>query len=216
MMRQRISLYLGMVCLFVHSAAWGASKVEKIGPPPASGISDALKQAVADKGYRVTLDDGWTAEFWFVRQLQTDKKDVPGALYPELSNSEFVAVVRFPQGMSDFRGQSLPAGTYTLRYLLLPQDGNHMGVSPNPDFLLASPVADDSRPEQSYVYRKLVALSAKSTSTGHPAVIALDSSAEPGTVLKEENGDILFSAEIPAVDGSAEKIGIVVKGAAAQ
>ncbi len=60
-------------------------------------------------------------------------------------------MVRFPQGMSDYRGQSLPPGVYTLRYQLLPQDGNHMGVAPNPDFLLASPAASDSRPEQSYV-----------------------------------------------------------------
>ena len=110
-----------------------------------AGASDELKHAVEDKGYRVTLDDGWSAEFWFAKQLKTATKDVPGALYPELANGEFVGVVNLPKGMTDFRGQAIPAGAYTLRYQLLPQDGNHMGVSPNPDFLLAIPDRQRSR-----------------------------------------------------------------------
>ncbi len=201
----------------VAIACFGTNpKVDKLASLPTTGLSEALRQAVDAKGYRVTLEDGWTAEFWFVRELKTDKKDVPGALYPELSNGEFVGVVRFSQGMSDFRGQTLAAGFYTLRYQLLPQDGNHMGVAPNPDFLLASPVADDARPEQAYVYKKLLALSAKSTGTGHPAVIALEAAGQSGATAKEENGNIVFSADVPLSAGATEKLGIVVKGTAAQ
>jgi hypothetical protein len=205
-----------IILLLTCAAFAGSPKVEHIGPLPASAVSAGLRQSVADKGYRVTLVDGWTAEFWFARELKTDKKDVPGALYPELNNGEFVGVIRFPQGMSDFRGQSLPAGYYTLRYQLLPQDGNHMGVAPKPDFLLASPVADDARPEQAYVLRKLVTLSAKSTGTGHPAVIALENAGKAGTVSKEENGNVVFSVEVSSTAGTGETLGIVVKGAAAQ
>jgi hypothetical protein len=91
-----------------------------------------------------------------------------------------------------------------------------MGVAPNPDFLLASPVADDARPEQAYVLRKLVALSAKSTGTGHPAVIALENAGKAGTVSKEENGNVVFSVEVSSPAGTGETLGIVVKGAAAQ
>lgn len=192
-----------------------AQKVEHIAAPPAAGLSDALRQAVQDKGYRVTLDDGWTAEFWFARQIASEGNPASGALYPKLTNSAFVGIVRLAQGMSDYRGQSIPAGTYTLRYETLPQDGNHMGVAPNPDFLLASPAADDSRPEQLYVPRKLVALSAKATGTGHPAVIALDTAGEPSTVVKQDNGAIVFTVELP-VGGGKEKVGIVIKGTAAQ
>ena len=191
-------------------------KVERIGPLPAAGASDVLRQAVDDKGYRVTLDDGWTAEFWFAKELKTVKKEVPGALYPQLSDGEFVGVGNFSQGMSDSRGQRLAAGLYTLRYQTLPQDGNHMGVAPNPDFLLASPAANDSRLDDSYVYKQLVALSAKSTGTNHPAVIALESAGEPGTIAKDEPGDVVFSVSIPSAGGTGEKLGIVLKGTAAQ
>jgi len=190
-------------------------KVERIAAAPAAGLSDALRQAVEDKGYRVTLDDGWTAEFWLARKIDVQDTAVPGALYPKLAASAFVGIVRLPQGMSDYRGQRIPAGTYTLRYEPLPQDGNHMGVAPNPDFLLASPVADDARPEQLYVSRKVVALSAKTTGTGHPAVLALETAGVPQTVIKLEDGSLVLTVEFPAA-GAKGKIGIVIKGTAAQ
>lgn len=194
-----------------------AAQVERIGTLSVPSASDALKQAVEEKGYRITLDGGWTAEFWFAKQLKTAAKDVPGALYPELANAEFVGVVSLPKGMTDFRGQAIPAGAYTLRYQLLPQDGNHLGVAPNPDFLLAIPVASDPNPEQGYLYKKLVALSAKTTGTNHPAVIALDTAGQPGGLSARDSGATVFTVVIPASGAkAAAKLGIVVRGTAAQ
>jgi hypothetical protein len=193
-----------------------AAQAERIGAMAVPAASDALKQAVEEKGYRVTLDGGWTAEFWFAKQLKTAAKDVSGALYPELANAEFIGVVNLPKGMVDFRGQTIPAGVYTLRYQLLPQDGNHMGVSPNPDFLLAIPVASDPNPEQGYLYKKLVALSAKATGTSHPAVIALDTAGDPGSVAAAQ-GTAVLTVAVPSSGASAtERLGIVVKGTSAQ
>ena len=191
-----------------------AQKVERIGAP--TSVSDALQQAVENKGYRVTLDAGWTAELWFAKNVKTVTKDVPGALYPELTNGELVGVVTFSKAMTDYRGQNISAGTYTLRYQALPQDGNHMGVAPNPDFLLAIPAASDSSPNATYPYKKLIALSAKSTGTSHPAVIALNSAGESSTITKDERGDTVFSVAITSEPGTAEKLGIVLKGTAAQ
>src|ERR1022692_1655427 len=192
-----------------------AAQVERIGALSAPVASDALKQAVETKGYRITLDGGWTAEFWLAKQLKTAAKDVPGALYAELANGEFVGVVNLPKGMTDFRGQAIPAGVYSLRYQLLPQDGNHLGVAPNPDFLLAIPVASDPSPEQGYLYKKLVALSAKTTGTNHPAVIALDTAGDPNSAVADKQGTVVFTVTIPSSGASGtEKLGIVVKGTA--
>jgi hypothetical protein len=203
-----------VVCVALSAAA--TAQVQRIGALSAAGASDELKHAVEDKGYRVTLDDGWTAEFWFAKQLKTATKDVPGALYPELASAEFVGLVSLPQGMTDFRGQAIPVGTYTLRYQLLPQDGNHLGVAPNPDFLLAIPMASDPNPEQRYLYKKLIALSAQSTGTGHPAVIAMDSAGDPGSVGKDASNVTVFTVSVPTLAGATEKLGLVVKGTAAQ
>jgi hypothetical protein len=152
------SIWILLLSIVVGPLAAG-QKVERGGA--LSGVSDALRQSVEDSSYRVTLEGGWAAEFWFVKQLKIEKRESAGALYPQLSDGEFVGVFNLSQAMTDYRGQNIAAGTYTLRYQALPQDGNHMGVAPNPDFLLAIPAANDSMPEAGYAYRKLVTLSAR-------------------------------------------------------
>jgi hypothetical protein len=191
--------------------------VERIAALAAPGAPDEIKKAVQDKGYRVSLDDGWTAEFWFVRALATATKDAPGALYPELANGEFVGVANFPKGTTDYRGQAIAAGAYTLRYQFLPQDANHMGVSPNPDFLLAIPLAADSDPAEPLSFKNLVGLSAKATGTAHPAVIAMAPAGTPVAVAKDDQGMTVLTVEVPsAAHTKTEKLGIVLKGQATQ
>ena len=192
------------------------SAVDRTGSLAAAGASDDVKKAVEDKGYHVVLDDGWSADFWFVRALATSSSAAAGALYPDLANGQFVGVVTFSKGASDFRGQPVPAGTYTLRYQYIPQDANHMGVSPNPDFLLAIPIAGDTTPADNLNLKRLVALSTKSTGTAHPAVFALASAGTPAQVSKDDQGMMIFTVELPTAAGKAEKIGIVVKGQATQ
>ncbi len=191
-----------------------SAKVERTGPAPAA-VSSATKAAIEDKGYRVTLDDGWSAELWLARSLKVTTKDAPGALYPELSNSQFVGVVSLPKGMTDFRGQAIPGGIYSLRYQLIPQDANHMGVSPNPDFLLAIPIASDDKPDAVYPLAKLVALSSKSTGA-HPAVIAMASAGEPGTAAFDDQKMLVITVSLSSSSGKPESLGIVLKGQAAQ
>lgn len=95
-------------------------------------------------------------------------------LYGSLSMGEFVGVLQFPAAAKDFRGQAVKPGYYTLRYALIPQDGNHMGVSSYRDFLLLTPVADDTNPDQNLSFDQVVKESRLTTGTGHPAVMMLD------------------------------------------
>jgi hypothetical protein len=191
-----------------------SAKVERIGPAP-TAVSSDMQAALQDKGYRVTLNDGWSAELWLVKNLKLTTKDAPGALYPELSNSEFVGVINLPKGMTDFRGQAIPTGIYSLRYQLIPQDANHMGVSPNPDFLLAIPISSDAKPDAVYPFAKLVALSSKSTGA-HPAVIAMENAGEPGTAAFDDQKMLVITVSLPSSSGKPETLGIVLKGQATQ
>ena len=206
-------LCLVALAVAVHAAGSG---VERIGAFAAPGASNEIKRAVEEKGYRIILDDGWAAEFWFTRSLATTTKDAAGALYPQLTNGEFVGVVSFPRGSTDYRGQAIPAGAYTLRYQFLPQDANHMGVSPNPDFLLAVPLSADPSPADVLPFKKLVGLSSKTTGTAHPAVIAMGAVGEPASVKKDEQGMTIFTVKLTTAAGKTEKLGIVLKGQATQ
>jgi hypothetical protein len=189
-------------------------KVERIASAP-DGLSKDIAATLEDKGYRLTLDDGWTAELWLAKSPKFASNGAADALYPQLSNGEFIGVLRLPKGISDFRGQAVPAGTYTLRYQLLPQDANHMGVSPNPDFLLAIPVASDTQPDVTLSFDKLVALSAKSTGA-HPAVIALEQAGEPGTAAFDEQKLLILTVNLSAGAAKPLPVGMVLKGQAAQ
>ena len=197
---------VALLALTAGHAFAQAGSVAAADLPTAAGASDDVKKTVAAKGSRVTLEDGWAAEFWFARALATASNGAAGALYPDLSNGQFVAVVTFAKGTSDFRGQAIPAGTYTLRYQYLPQDANHMGVSPNPDFLLAIPLAADANPADNLPFKKLVALSSKATGTEHPAVLAMAPAGTPNTVAKDDQGMTIFTAEVATSSGKTEKI----------
>lgn len=191
-----------------------SAKVERIAAAP-DGVPHDVTAALEDKGYRVSLDDGWTAELWLAKNPKLASSGAPSALYPELSGGEFVGLLHLPKGMSDFRGQAVPAGIYTLRYQLLPQDANHLGVSPNPDFLLAIPVASDARPDAVYAFDKLIALSAKSTGA-HPAVIAMQAAGDPGKAAFDEQKLLILTVSVSTPLGKTEALGVVLKGQATQ
>jgi hypothetical protein len=203
-----------VITLYTLALLAQSPKVQRITSAP-DGVSTDTAAALEDKGYRVMLDDGWTADLWVAKNAKLSTGEAAGALYPELSNSEFVGVLHLPKGMGDFRGQAVSAGTYTLRYQLLPQDANHLGVSPNPDFLLAIPAATDNKPDSVYAFDKLVALSAKSTGA-HPAVIALDKAGEPGTAKFDDQQQLILTVNVSSGTGKPLPIGIVLKGQAAQ
>src|SRR5262252_1863980 len=125
-----------------YSALGQAGTVERIGPANSAELS-ALKSSLEDKGYRLSLDNKPLAEIWL-------RKNIPaksGASYSDLPESTLVGAISFPSAATDFRGQAIKPGVYTLRYEAIPDDGNHLGVAPSPDFLLLIPAASDPGPE---------------------------------------------------------------------
>jgi len=208
-----------IVFLFLSTlAAFAAPKAEKIGPF-AEG-SDKLKAALAPDGYRVFLPNTLACcDVWLAKSVDVKKKDAPGAYYPEFHESEFLGVITFPKGGGgDFRGQSIKPGSYTMRYELLPSDGNHMGVAPYPDFVLLIPIADDPDPAATLDFGQMVALSTKASGTAHPAAFEMMPPREGNepSVFQTDDGWIVFQFAINSSDSKPIKIAFVVKGSAEQ
>src|SRR5215510_7969072 len=138
------------------SAAKGADnngyKVESIGE---------LKEATVAKA---------VCEVWFGKEIPSIKNDVSGASFGQIPEGAFVGVINFPSNTSDFRGQGIKAGFYTLRFALSMQDGNHLGVSPARDFFLLCLVAEDKDPSTQLKTEDLLKLSRSASGTGHPTV----------------------------------------------
>lgn len=208
-------LVLSLVCTAQNG------KVESLGPLNDNDVSEAVRHTLDAKGFRAFLDDGKPfCELWLRKSVASQtKKDVQSVIYPQLAESTLLGVLHFLQTATDFRGQAIPVGFYTLRYALLPNDGNHLGVAPNRDFLLLIPAASDPDPDSAFKTEELVALSQKATRTKHPGPLSLVSPDNNGTapaVSKDDQDHWIFSASIKLTSGEELPFGLLVKGTTQQ
>ena len=191
--------------LLAATVVLAAPKVEMTGPCTESAVPDAVKRVLAGEGYRVTLDDGSTANLWPAAQIQTSSKAREDAAYG-FAPSTFFGVIMFAKNTRDCRGNMIPAGAYNLRYELQPNDGSHLGIAPSPDFLLLVPAAADANPSRTYSFEQLVGLSKQVTGKSHPAPMNLvpsDATQFPSVITDAEQHTILYfkmktqSGELP-------------------
>jgi hypothetical protein len=184
-MKRALVLFLALSIGPVAFAAPAAPKVEMIGACSDASVPDAVRGELSPQGYRVVGDAGTLAEVWF-------RKVIPqkgaGGDYSTLQPGTFVGVIRYPAKGGDYRGQAVRAGTYTMRYQTIPQDGNHLGVSPSADFVLLAPAAEDKDPKAVVPYEELIRLSKLASGTGHPNPLHLATPAggAPAFRLNEE------------------------------
>ncbi len=179
-----------LISFLVPPIAGGFSgyKVEPGGACTSTEISEAVKNALQPQGLRVTGDSGAFCEVWF-RKVTPQKDGSSGTDYSTLANGTFVGVITFPGKGGDFRGQAIKAGTYTLRYQTIPQDGNHLGVSPTSDFFLLMPAGSDKNPEAALDYPELIKLARQASGTNHPHPLNLIAPASGGATGFKESGD---------------------------
>jgi hypothetical protein len=190
-------------------------KVESIGALTEAKVPEAVRNTLDSKGLRVLDEKGKpVCEVWFSKAITTIKDESAGAVFGQIGEGTFVGIINFPSDGSDFRGQGIKAGYYTLRYGLILQDGNHLGVSPARDFLLACSVAEDKDPAARLKADELFKLSRSASGTGHPSVWSLvqASSSEglPKTV-KNEHEHVILETKIPTKSGDLT-VGLIVVG----
>lgn len=196
-------------------------RVEKLDDgPPADVLSAEVVAKLSPTGYKVVGPDGKAhREIWLAKELAVRPGFEPSLsiLYP-LEPGSLVGAMRLPYKGSDFRGQEIPAGTYTLRYANQPEDGNHVGTFETRDFLLMLPAASDTDP-QTLGGTDFFATSAESAGSTHPAIIP---------ILKPEQGEApavrhleameWWSLRLAGTDAKAQKqvVEMIIAGKAAE
>ena len=150
-------------------------KIEALKKAP-TGLSVELAAAVSDSGFRITENNKVICDMWLAKEIPLKPKFKPSlrVKYP-FQTGQLIGVIHFPEGSNpnDFRGQSLKPGTYTLRYGLQPDDGNHLGTSDIRDFLVGCPPKTDTSPKRIEDIQDLFKLSASAASGTHPAIFLL-------------------------------------------
>jgi hypothetical protein len=190
-------------------------KVESIGELKEATVAEAVRGALEPKGLRALDDKGATiCEVWFGKEIPTIKNDVPGANFGQIPEGAFIGVINFPSKSTDFRGQGIKAGFYTLRFGLILQDGNHLGASPARDFFLLCPVGEDKDPNAQLKTEDLVKLSRNASGTGHPTVWFVGqatSDKDLPKVIKNDHGHVILETKVTTKSGSLA-IGMIVVG----
>lgn len=167
-------LFLAVVLSAVSTVSAAVGVTPKQGLP--TGLAKDVAAALNESGFHLDGPKGAVCDIWFAKKipLKPDFKPSLSVKYPLLPG-EFIGVIQVaPKSeFTDFRGQPIKAGVYTLRYGQQPQDGNHVGTSDLSDFLLAIPIKFDKSPKRLEMIDKLHRQSARTAGATHPAIFSL-------------------------------------------
>ena len=170
-----VSIFL---CCSVVPASAQSYKVVTAAVAAPQELSSAVRDTLSGEALQVTGPNGVLCEVWL-------RKAVPTAATPtqdkeiafgQIAEGTLLGAIRFPSGGVDYRGTGIKPGVYTLRYALIPEDGNHLGAAPpQRDFLLLGPAAGDTNPA-TVTRDQTLDLSRAVTGMRHPTVWSLSPS----------------------------------------
>jgi hypothetical protein len=200
-------LALAIVLATAAAAANGVTVATHAKPAPEE-IAAPVRALLASGGASATIGST-QIEFWWVKALDATGKD-----WSAVPEGALVGAIKTSAALKDIRGRTLQPGTYLLRFALQPQNGDHLGVSPSREFLLATPAAADTNPA-ALGHEPAVELAAKTVNIKHPAVLMLDppvASAAPLSVAQNDLGHTAVVFEVPTAAGTPLRFGLVLIG----
>jgi hypothetical protein len=177
--------------------AFGQYQAAPAGGPP-SEVAPAIAQALQKDGTKITNNGAPYCEIWFRTEKPSGVKSTEeNVTLPLIPQGALLGVIRFDGKGSDRRGQTIKAGVYTLRYGIMPVNGDHQGAAPQRDFLLLTPASDDKDLNSTPNFDALVAMSRKASGTPHPAVLSFwKSDSDKPAFSKQGDTDWVFQIKL--------------------
>lgn len=211
---------LVLLCLCCASfTAWAAegnlSPVEAL----PTGVSEKIAAVLHKPGIQVQVDGKTICTLWRLEQVAAKDgfKPTLNVKYP-FQPGQLLGVMEVVQAkeFTDFRGQEVKPGVYTLRYGQQPVDGNHVGTSELYDFVLAVPVKAETDPAPAKSADELNKKSATTTGSNHPAIFSLlpVDKADPTPALTHDSGKDywIVTSLLPAGGEKSVPVRMVVVG----
>jgi len=180
--------------LLLATAAAPSHKLGRTKTLP-KGVGVKIAALIDKAGFQISSSKGPVCSVWLVKDVPIRDKFKPSlsVKYP-FTAGQLVGLLQVhgKNGYTDFRGQELNPGVYTLRYGQQPEDGNHVGTSELADFLLALPAKIDQDPKPIFGFEDLSMKSAKSAGATHPAIFSMLPAEKPikaASVSHDEDHD---------------------------
>ncbi|HWG57516.1 MAG TPA: hypothetical protein VN661_00560 [Candidatus Acidoferrales bacterium] len=181
-----------------------------------SELAAPVRAALSGSALEVSGGSGPLCEIWLAKSAQAAATPDTslGVSFGQIAQGSLVGAIKFDANASDYRGQAIKPGVYTLRYMLQPVDGNHQGVSPYRDYLLAVPAAADTS-AATMATKDLLDASRKASGTGHPSVWSLEPPDSPPASLPaivHQDSDDSWVVFFPAPVAKPVPMGLIVVG----
>ncbi|MDP1797436.1 MAG: hypothetical protein Q8K78_08150 [Planctomycetaceae bacterium] len=208
-----------VVVWMAASVGWAAEgKLAVVDADPV-GVSEKVAGVLHKGGLQVQVDGQAVCTLWRVETApaKADFKSSLNVKYP-FTPGQLLGVMEVVQKkeFTDFRGQEVPAGVYTLRYGQQPVDGNHVGTSELYDFVLAVPVKADVDPAAWKSPEELFKKSAATAGSNHPAIFSLlpvEKTVEQPTLTHDEAKHFwIVTSPLPIAAGKSIPVRLVVVG----
>ncbi len=169
------AVVLPLVCLTAKAEESAVTLIATSAESPKE-IAEPIRAVLQKSVLRLTDKDGPILEFWFRQALPLSQAPVPGRFvfeFETMPEGALIGVVRVHKERRDFRDEEIPAGVYTLRLGLQPEDGDHLGTSPTRYFAVLSPSKLDRKLKGISGHDHLVRISSKVNAAGHPSTLNL-------------------------------------------
>jgi hypothetical protein len=151
------------------AAAEFAVKTAEMAPP--KELSESIRVVLEPKAIQLTRDGKPLLELWFRRDVPL--KSVTTRL-DSLGEATLVGAVAVREtGLKDYKENDVPAGIFTARFILQPQDGDHLGTAEFNYFLALIAADTDKELTGLDKFRPVTKASGKLTASGHPLIISL-------------------------------------------
>ena len=140
-----------------------------------------LKESVTETGRQIELKNREHAWFFPVRKSRAmaEKEQINNGLLPDsLEVGTLIGCMVLDQNHGDFRGQTIPAGSYSLHFGLQPVSDDHAETAPTRHFAIFVPIESnhfDPKPNQEKLFKRSTMITSK-----HPVVMPI----LPGTQAK--------------------------------
>lgn len=201
---------LTITVLLSTAAVFAQYKSDSAGAPP-SDIAAPIAQALQKDGIKVTNNGQPYCEIWLRAQPPSGSASKEeGATMTGIPQGALLGVIRFDAPAQDRRGQSIKPGVYTLRYGLIPINGDHQGAAPQRDFLVLSPAANDKDLNATPAFDALMDMSRKASGTPHPAVLSFwKADADATGISKQGESDWVLQTKMGNTPVAIIVVGVV-------
>jgi hypothetical protein len=171
-----------VLCTPLTLAGSGTYTIKTTTKAPPKALAAPIQELLSDQVVELYKDGKLAAEVWFCKtipgQVAADLAN-KNVTYKDLKQTSLLGAVHLHTNWGDYRKQNIKPGVYTLRLAFQPQDGDHMGTAPFPEFLLLTAAKTDTKADIMPI-KSLVEASAASINTAHPAVLLLYPNQNPG------------------------------------